>query len=276
MGMQDGMEMGWIRTYFEQLQIEVLSTGHTRVHNEWRNDNVAPLFSVIYFIQEGEGSIQIKGEVFNPKPGQLYILPAGVVHSYSTSSHNPFLKYWCHFNAKVGEMHLFHLIDIPFCLKVNDLEYVADLFAQLDTANHSQELTAPLLAKTMLLEILRYIVSHSSESIKLSSSRQIDKLNDIVKYIETHLSEDLSLEQLAKVANYSPNYFIQFFKSMLNIPPIQYVNKVRIEKAKRLLLTTDHTLSQIAAEIGMETNYFSKLFKQYTNLPPGHFRNMGR
>jgi len=265
----------WIRTYFEQLQIEVITVGYTRVNHLWRNVNVAPMFSCLYFIEDGEGWIKIKGQEYDPKPGQLYILPAGVVHSYSTSNDHPFLKYWCHFNAKVGDLHLFHMIDMPNGLQAEDPAYVRQLFRKMHEASQGRHLTDPLVVKTAMLELLTYMVGQQQpERVRLTSSRQIEKLNEIVAYIEAHLSEDLSLERLAKVASYSPKYFIQFFKSMLNMPPIQYVNKTRIDRAKRLLMTTDRSLSDIAAEVGMETNYFSKLFKQYTNLPPGHFRNI--
>lgn len=274
---QAEQQMHWIKTYLGQLQIEVLTAGYTRVGQDWRNDNVAPEFSVLYYIEAGEGRIRIKGDEFSPEPGQIYILPAGVVHSYSTSACNPFLKYWCHFHAKVGELHLFHLIDLPYLLQTQDREYVAGLFARLTAVSLDTDMTAPLLAKSIMFELLHYIVNqHMPTQIRLTDSKQIAKLNEIVSYIEAHISEDLTLERLAGIVNYSTNYFIAFFKSMLNLTPVQYINRARIDKAKRLLLTTDLGLSEIAAEVGMETNYFSKVFKLATNVPPGYFRNMGR
>lgn len=122
---------------------------------------------------------------------------------------------------------MFHLIDMPYCLQVSDRDraYVAELFAKLISTEHSPDMTAPLLAKSIIFELVMFIVKQSMTQIQLSSSRQIDKLNDIVKYIDAHISEDLTLEHLAKIANYSPKYFIQLFKSMLNLTPFNMSTK---------------------------------------------------
>ncbi|WP_239629867.1 AraC family transcriptional regulator [Paenibacillus sp. H1-7] len=271
------MNDAWLGNYLKKLQLEVLTVGHSSVTPQWRNWNVAPPFSCLYYIEEGNGWFKIKGREHAPEAGYVVLLPAGVVHSYSTSSERPYTKYWCHFQAKVGEMHLFHLISMPISFPVRHAGRFADTFRELLQAYRSTDALAPLRAKTALAVLVTHLLEEClPDGIEPASNPSLQKLNEIISYIEDHLSEDLSVEKLAAVVNYSPNYFIHFFKSMQGVSPIQYINNSRIEKAKRLLMTTDRSLAQIASELGMEPHYLSRMFKRHEQFSPQHYRNMNR
>jgi YesN/AraC family two-component response regulator len=59
----------------------------------------------------------------------------------------------------------------------------------------------------------------------------------------------------------------------MGIPPIQYINRRRIEKAQQLLLSSDDSLYRIAAQVGFaDVYYFSRLFKQYVGLAPSYYQ----
>lgn len=273
----DQQEQRLIRTYMESLQVEVLTVGHTRVSPLWVNKNVAPPFSCLYLIEDGTGWVKIKGEDYNPESGQLVILPAGIVHSYSSSSAAPYLKYWCHLNAKVGELHLFHLIDVPLVFPVGDFEAMAQKFRGMLAEWENPSLLSPLAIKTTMLEIIMEIIRQNlPDRVRLIFSHKANKLNEIIGFIEENLADELSVDRLADLAGYSPKYFNAFFKSLLGVTPIQYINKARVERAKRLLLTTDMNVTEIAGAIGLEPHYFSRMFKLYTDFSPGSFRNFGR
>lgn len=267
----------WIKGYLNDLYMEVINTGYSKVSERWKHSNIIPPFSCLYFIMEGSGWIKIKGIDYFPQPGQLLILPAGIVHSYSSSAANPFCKYWCHFNAKVGDLHIFHLLDLPFCIDVSRRDDFEQLFKTLHHAFHSQDVFALLKVKSVMFDlILNILDSLGPDQLRLSSAPSLKKLNELLTYIENHLSEELTIEQLANLTNYNPKYFIRYFKSMMSMTPIRYIHKARMDKAKRLLMTTDWNMIQIAAEIGMDRIYFSKLFKHYTSLTPGQFRKLNK
>jgi AraC family transcriptional regulator, arabinose operon regulatory protein len=268
----------WMKSYFEKLQIEVIRTGYSKVNPQrWRNLNVAPNFNCMYYILEGGGWFQIQGKSYEPEAGELIILPVGVVHSYSTSTTEAYRKYWCHFNAKVGDLHLFQLIDLPYCIRIADPEHMRSLFDRLHTSARMDDFKSPLQTKSIMFDILANVFDQNlSQPMRLSASRSVSKLNEILKYIDSHLHEELNVEQLAEAFNYNPKYFIRFFKSKLQLPPMHYINKTRLEYAKRLLMTTDMSVSQISAAVGFEVQYFSKIFKKLNNLTPSKFRSLGR
>ena len=90
-----------------------------------------------------------------------------------------------------------------------------------------------------------------------------------------HLSEEITLETLASLVHFHPNYFIRFFKQNLGVSPMQYVSKARIDHAKVLLKTTDEKIADIASLTGFhDLFYFSQRFKEQTGFSPTDFRKL--
>src|SRR5690606_19492633 len=116
--------------HLEQLQITVRATGNRRINKNWKSSKQIPPDNRFYFFLEGEGWIKIRNEEFHPKPNQLLILPAGVQHSYATKPNNPFVKYYCHIDTKIGNNQIFHILNVPYCTNINpdDSPYVQRLF----------------------------------------------------------------------------------------------------------------------------------------------------
>lgn len=102
-------------------------------------------------------------------------------------------------------------------------------------------------------------------------------LADTLAYIEEHFSEELSLEALAARAHYSKNQFIRVFKQHYKVTPNKYVNQVRVDHAKELLLRGDKNMTEIALASGFgDSNYFARMFKQHEGLSPKAFRQFHR
>jgi YesN/AraC family two-component response regulator len=132
--------------------------------------------------------------------------------------------------------------------------------------------TAPLRIKSILLEIISEYIEQSSEQVHLAAATSTSKINSVLSYIESHLSEQMTVDELAKLVHFHPNYFMHYFKSMMGLSPIVYINKKRLDKARRLLTTTEQSVSAIADEIGMELYYFSRIFKKQASMSPTEYR----
>ena len=104
-----------------------------------------------------------------------------------------------------------------------------------------------------------------------SAEKNVEKVKT---YIETHFKEELTRESLASEVFMNPDYLSKLFKKNTGSSLMDYVTKVRIERAKELLERTVLTISEIAIETGYSnTAYFTKMFKKYTNgVTPREYR----
>ena len=93
-------------------------------------------------------------------------------------------------------------------------------------------------------------------------------------YILENYTRKVSLEEIAKASGFSPPYFSTIFKEEMGENLSSYLNRLRVEKAKIMLINTNYALKKIARSSGFEDqSWFSKIFKHYTGTSPGKYRN---
>jgi len=144
---------------------------------------------------------------------------------------------------------------------------------------NSQNLKAVQEAKTVeeLTDILHIIIDRVSGAI--SSFKGIPHaaaLRKAENFILENYTKKISLKEISNIAGLSPPYFSTIFKEEMGENLSKYLNRLRVEKASRLLLETDMSLSEIAACCCFEDqSWFSKIFKAYTGISPGKYRNQG-
>lgn len=91
----------------------------------------------------------------------------------------------------------------------------------------------------------------------------------IVGYVRENLNKEISVSQAAKMTRLSESYFAHVFKREMGMSFVDWVNRERIEQARKLLCQTDRRINEIAAEVGIDNaNYFSVLFKKVTGQTP--------
>lgn len=105
--------------------------------------------------------------------------------------------------------------------------------------------------------------------------RALVQMAPLKQYIEEHYAEPIDLKTLADVCNLSLTHFRRLFKSVYNASPISYLQAVRLEKAKDLLLANDYKLEYIAEMTGFQNaSYFIRFFRKHTGMTPQKYRNM--
>ena len=94
------------------------------------------------------------------------------------------------------------------------------------------------------------------------------------QFIHEHQGEDLSLGQVAKAVNTSTFYFCKMFKKATGVNFTDYLSRVRIEKAKNLLLNPNLRISEIAYEVGFQSlTHFNRVFKRIVGQTPTEYRS---
>ncbi|MBA3710645.1 MAG: helix-turn-helix transcriptional regulator [Planctomycetes bacterium] len=100
-----------------------------------------------------------------------------------------------------------------------------------------------------------------------------DRLLPVQHHIDRHYRELLSLEQLARLCGFTPNYLSRRFKARFGATPIVYQHRLRINAAASLLRTTDHPIREIADLVGYhDVHVFTRSFRSHEGMPPGRYR----
>lgn len=102
----------------------------------------------------------------------------------------------------------------------------------------------------------------------------VEPVKEALRYVEEHLHQGLGLRDAAQHVHLNPSYFSVLFKEQMGMTFIEYVTRLRIQKAKELLLQTKLPVGEIAERVGYQTTkYFNKVFKEYEGHSPGSYRN---
>ena len=112
--------------------------------------------------------------------------------------------------------------------------------------------------------------------IKNISELQKKKINRVIidakQFIQENFSNEITLEEVSKSVCVSPHYFSRLFKEETSENFIEYLTKIRIEKAKELMKTSNLSIKEICFKIGYaDPNYFSHIFKKIEKLTPSEY-----
>ncbi|MBN1409807.1 MAG: PocR ligand-binding domain-containing protein [Spirochaetales bacterium] len=100
-----------------------------------------------------------------------------------------------------------------------------------------------------------------------------DRIEKAIQTINENYSSPLTMKQIAHDVNLSESYFSTSFKEYTGLSFPEYLNKVRLEKARFLLKNTYLSITTIAYDVGYsDSNYFSTIFKKTANLTPKQYR----
>ncbi|MGN0775687.1 MAG: response regulator [Candidatus Ventricola sp.] len=102
-----------------------------------------------------------------------------------------------------------------------------------------------------------------------------DSVTDRIReYIAQHYGEDLTLEHMSEVFAMNANYFSSFFHQKFGVKYKDYLTRVRMTEAKRMLLQTDMMIYEISQRVGYsDIRYFSQTFAKHTGVRPKDYRN---
>jgi len=274
----------------------LLFNSFDKVGKWWNYKNVISPFNRLYLITEGEAWVHLDSTSYHLTPGKLFLIPKFTFHTYRC-------------DAEMGHYYLCFFDEIAFCESMFDsfeFNYLVNaqagdsiLFERLNELNPDGRINNPdpasydnskslysfsknrrQLSVSDILEIQgiiyqlvsRFIVNNAGHLQVVASRKRFSKLTN---YIHQHLDMPLSLSGLAEIACLSPDYFSKQFLEVMGVRPMDYVNRIRIERAQMLLVTTNLPIKQIAEKVGIASNsYFSTLFKKQTLCTPEEYKKM--
>lgn len=133
------------------------------------------------------------------------------------------------------------------------------------------------LLKLIVYLVRKYAVKILKEGESDRRKKQLERLNTVLKYIQKNYSRSISNGELASLVYLSEGRFNHLFKESMGMPPLQYINDVRIKKAMNLLKKREGTVAEIADSVGFtDYNHFSRQFKRYYGCLPSEILKKGK
>jgi AraC-like DNA-binding protein len=168
--------------------------------------------------------------------------------------------------------------DVNFSITCNNrTEVVQELFLKLLTMLEDK-IESEILYDGLLDELYYRILQSSSGSMLIQlcqKNSNLSKISRVIDYIIEHTEENIELNDMAKLADMSVNNFHKLFKQAMNDTPIQYIKKIRLEKAKQLILYNKIKVVDASQTVGYESvSQFSREFKRYFGCPPSQINNI--
>jgi AraC-like DNA-binding protein len=152
-----------------------------------------------------------------------------------------------------------------------ELRSIADNFEQNCILNTVRE-------KILALEILLILAKHAKLNIALLNGEALrgkshSAFSRTLDHITTHYNKNLSISELAHMANFSTSRFHRIFKSSTGFSPMNYIIRIRLDRAQEFLLMSQKSIAEISREIGWDDPfYFSRIFTSKIGMSPKKYR----
>ena len=185
---------------------------------------------------------------------------------------DPWSYYSCAFDMLVAdEASMERLRDLPRIFRCSASTHMRERFAQLARAWAAKQTGYLLKCRCMLLDILFILLW--DEKRRAIHSAHYKTIDDIVELMRENIEKSYSPEELSSRSGLSGSYFRMLFKQMTGCTPVQFQNRLRIEKAKDLILSGSCNVPAAARAVGFsDVFYFSRMFKKLTGKNPSEYR----
>jgi AraC-like DNA-binding protein len=228
---------------------------------------------VLFFCVKGRGWCEIDGARHEIAPGQLLISPAKLERNYSTYGEHLWSLIWIQL-VEITEASVIKLNATPHTISLGATER-AQMVALFQDVLHALEIPCQQRLQQVsqgAAHFLHGVIPNQRKCCAVETNAA-DKISRTVEYMKEHLNEPLRAAALAGIANMSlPHYFAQF-KRVIGSSPIDYLIKLRMDHARRLLSETSWSVKEVAVSLGYEDPlYFSRVFKSINQTAPTNFR----
>lgn len=232
----------------------------------------------LVYISHGKGRFYTTKENYvEVNGGDVFLLRPAVWHNYYPDPEYGWREHWIGFKGFIIDYRFnngFFPTEKPIYKVGTRMDFInffseAIDIAQKEESNYQQYLAGivnHLLGLTLYYDSKRNFVP-----------RQVQSMDMARNMIKEKIYEAISPEQIAAMLNMSYTWFRKMFKEYTGMSPGKYIQNVKIEVAKELLIYTDDAVKEIAFKLKYEdTSHFINIFKITTGSTPVQYRKMNK
>ena len=238
------------------------------------------LIEVVY-CAKGEQMYEVNEQTYLLKGGDIFITLPDEFHSTAGYPEDKGELYWIMIDlsnekllnyekqeAKAIKHSVLHIPNRHFSGS-NSIKQILEkivAFHKYESLNLIQKITVKHLIEGFLLELTEL-------GYKETATINDETIIAIKLFIDKNIKNDFSISQLASHVHLSESRFKAWFKEQTGIPPLEYVQRKKIQLAKELILRGQDSIYDVSFELGFSSSqYFTKVFKKFTGLNPGEIK----
>jgi len=160
------------------------------------------------------------------------------------------------------------VFDRMYCFEIEETESFYRSFLQMEKKFIFSKTSSELMCLSAIYDLTARINGYGKKDSRFNIIEKAEK------YLEENIyKKSLTVSDVAKNGNISEVYFRKVFKVKHNMSPNKYINEIRIEKAKNMLIDEDADICEISEECGFSSIYtFSRAFKNHVGISPAYFK----
>ena len=233
----------------------------------------------LFYAQHGERIFLAQGKEHRVLEGEIFFVGRQVPHGTKTpkGAHGVLLQFDDQsFAAEKGIYLPTPQGEAVAHFRPQDRCYreLRECFERIAAEHQSGAPAADLYLRAYTLQIEACLKREGILAQEEQSGERIAAILPALSYINEHFAESISLEQVAALLNVDKAHCCRLFKRALGMPFLQYLHRLRIHRAERLLAETDRSVGEIADQVGFcSAAYFAETFKKvYAHSPREHRR----
>lgn len=233
-------------------------------------------YQLIYLV-DGKGYFEIDGRTREVQKGSIIVYPPHYPQYYSYYARDCTELYWIHFTGFSAGSCLENtgLLKHPV-LQIGISEVFIELFEKIILELQSKKPNCTSMASAYFLQLL----ASMGRQLILSSNENSSAASNVIKRVLAKLhmkyNESFSVRSLAGECNLSLYRFIHKFKAETGMTPVEYITRIRINEARKLLTGSSLNIAEVSSIVGYENPlYFSRVFKKVTGISPSLYKKQG-
>ncbi len=230
---------------------------------------------LFYIVTDGSGEQSYGGKTYALKTGSCVFIDCMNAYSHSPSPEKLWSLKWVHFYGPTMSQ-----IYDKYCerggrpvFEPEDTSEAAALLDRLLETARSTDYMRDMLINEQLSSLVRMIMSESWHPEDAGRAPKKRSVSQVKEYLDAHFDERITLDDLSEIFYIDKYYLTKTFRAQFGVNISNYLQDLRITRAKQLLRFSDKTVEEIGYETGVgNPAYFSRVFKAVEGVSPKVYR----